>query len=137
MLEFCPSSDSYEVAWVNNGFSRCFLDTASSVVSSTFLLVAGFSELVLCKPKAAKIEKQSKRPWTPWMIIVIALCLLQVWCIVLLAWRMRKAPKHQSIIQAGRPCAMQWPTERAPLSTKHEHCLVATVASSYVLLTVV
>ena len=82
MLEFCPPHDSYEVAWVNNGFSRCFIDTASSVVSSTFLLVAGFAELVLCKPKPVKREKQPKRPWTPWMIVVIVFCLLQVWCTV-------------------------------------------------------
>lgn len=77
MLEFCPPGDSYEVAWVNNGFSRCFLDTASSVVSSAFLLIAGLSELVLCKPKTDK--KSPTSLWrAPWMIVVIVLCLVQV-----------------------------------------------------------
>lgn len=77
MVEFCPPGDSYEAAWVNNGFSRCFLDTASSVVSSAFLLIAGFTELVLCKPKADK-KSQARLSRTPWMIAVIVLCIIQV-----------------------------------------------------------
>ena len=50
MLEFCEPGDSYSVAWVGGGFSRCFLEVVGSIGSAGLLLLFGLSGIVL-QPK--------------------------------------------------------------------------------------
>ena len=72
-FQFCPLGDSYEQVWVDNGFSRCFLEVSSSIVCSGVLIVLGVAQMVL----AGDVQKR-RSSWSPWMIAVIIFSLLQV-----------------------------------------------------------
>nr|QHX41459.1 ATP-binding cassette sub-family B member 6 [Halisarca dujardinii] len=72
VFQFCPPGGSYEESWVNGGFSRCFLEVLCSIVCAGVLIVLGVAQMVL-----AGEDGKKKLPWSPWMIAVAVLSLLQ------------------------------------------------------------
>ena len=52
MLRFCEPGDEYTVPWINQAFSRCFLEVVGSITCAGLLYVLGMSSVVLgSKPK--------------------------------------------------------------------------------------
>ncbi|XP_026680769.1 ATP-binding cassette sub-family B member 6, mitochondrial-like [Diaphorina citri] len=48
-MEFCPPNISFFDVWVNHGTSACFMDTVSSSILATFLLLFGGTQLWMYK----------------------------------------------------------------------------------------
>eukprot|EP00731_Ephydatia_muelleri_P022195 Em0014g786a len=48
-MHICAPGDTYTTAWVNGGFSRCFLDFVCSIVCGGVILLLGFAGIVFVK----------------------------------------------------------------------------------------
>lgn len=73
MLEFCEPGDSYSVAWVGGGFSRCFLEVVGSIATAGLLFLLGLSGIVL-RPKKQKSSPSLPLPHA--LFLEALLCLL-------------------------------------------------------------
>ena len=47
MLPFCEPGDAYSTAWVDDGFSRCFLDVVCSIATAGLLFIFGLGAIAL------------------------------------------------------------------------------------------
>ena len=47
MLPVCEPRDSYSTAWVEQGFSRCFLELVGSISGAGVLFVLGLGTIIL------------------------------------------------------------------------------------------
>ena len=74
MMEFCYPGDSYSVPWQSGGFSRCFLETVSSISLGGIIILLGLTVLTLSS--APKLPKGLKLRVSLWLGTEILLCLL-------------------------------------------------------------
>ena len=73
-MHFCYPGDSYSVPWQNGGFSRCFLETVSSISLGGVIILLGLAVLTLSS--APNLPKGLRLRVSPWLGVEIVLCLL-------------------------------------------------------------
>ena len=73
-MHFCYPGDSYSVPWQNGGFSRCFLETVSSISLGGIIILLGLTILILSS--APKLPKGLRVRASSWLVVEILLCLL-------------------------------------------------------------
>ena len=73
-MHFCYPGDSYSVPWQNGGFSRCFLETVSSISLGGIIIMLGLTIVILSS--APKLPKGLKLGVSPWLAAESLLCLL-------------------------------------------------------------
>ena len=74
MMDFCYPGDSYSVPWQSGGFSRCFLETVSSISLGGIIILLGLTVVTLSS--APKLPKGLKLRVSLWLGTEILLCLL-------------------------------------------------------------
>ena len=74
MMHFCYPGDSYSVPWHSGGFSRCFLETVSSISLGGIIILLGLTVLTLSS--APKLPKGLRLRVSLWLGTEILLCLL-------------------------------------------------------------
>lgn len=47
LLRFCEPGDSYSVAWVDGGLSRCFLEVVGSISCAGIIFIVGLAGIIL------------------------------------------------------------------------------------------
>ena len=73
-MHFCYPGDSYSVPWQDGGFSRCFLETVSSISLGGIIILLGLAIVVLSS--VPKLPKGLKLRVSLWLGAEITLCLL-------------------------------------------------------------
>ncbi|XP_065894792.1 ATP-binding cassette sub-family B member 6-like [Dysidea avara] len=73
-MHFCYPGDSYSVPWQSGGFSRCFLETVSSISLGGIILLLGLAVITLSSPP--KLPKGLRLQVAKWLVVEIVLCLL-------------------------------------------------------------
>lgn len=59
-IEYCPPNVTIHDIWINHGLSHCFLDTVSSSVLATFIIIFGSIQLILYRRYSTPIEDLSQ-----------------------------------------------------------------------------
>ena len=73
-MHFCYPGDSYSVPWQDGGFSRCFLETVSSISLGGIIILLGLAVVVLST--APKLPKGLRFRVSLWLGAEITLCFL-------------------------------------------------------------
>ena len=73
-MHFCYPGDSYSVPWQDGGFSRCFLETVSSISLGGIIILLGLAIVILSS--VPKLPKGLKLRVSLWLGAEITLCLL-------------------------------------------------------------
>lgn len=73
-MHFCYPGDSYSVPWQDGGFSRCFLETVSSISLGGIIILLGLTVLTLSS--SPKLPKGLRLRVSLWLAAEIFLCLL-------------------------------------------------------------
>lgn len=78
MPAFCPPNISISDVWVNHGVSHCFMDTVSSSVISSFILLFGTVQLIIYKKYSTRIDRRRVRPSFLYKFQIFLILLLTV-----------------------------------------------------------
>lgn len=55
-MEYCPPNTTINVIWINHGISHCFMETVTTAVLASFILIFGSIQLLMYKRYATRIE---------------------------------------------------------------------------------
>ena len=59
-MRFCPPNITLSDIWINHGVSTCFLETVTSSIVASFILIFGIVELVFYRKYGTRIDNLTR-----------------------------------------------------------------------------
>ncbi|KAH9496235.1 ATP-binding cassette sub- B member 6, mitochondrial [Bulinus truncatus] len=77
-MQFCPNNTEWSLVWRHSGFNRCFFESSTSIILTTFILLGGLIQFYVYHKLAIATDYNSTpRAWTH-LIKIICTVLLMV-----------------------------------------------------------